>query len=76
MFAAGIPPKGIVEKLKLQAFPGAIVKYLFCSPNFDFNFRCLPSQGGVYGQRWRDFVEFSVIDGKLRNILARRGEGK
>lgn len=51
--------------------PDAIVKYLFCCPSMDFNLRCLPSAGGFYEQRHRDFIEFAIIESRLRNIKSR-----
>ena len=56
-----------------RRLPSAIAKYFFCSPNGDFSFRCLPSAGGFYDQRYRDFVDFSIIEGRLRSIRHRRG---
>jgi hypothetical protein len=55
--------------------PDAIIKYLFCCPGLDFKFRCLPSAGGFYDQRYRDFVEFTIIESRIRNIQARQARG-
>lgn len=69
---AGLPTRGVLEKLGEDNLPPAIVKYFFCSPASDFSFRCLPAAGGLYDQRFRDYVEFGIIENKLREIAARR----
>lgn len=77
MIAQGIPIPGVLQQLsetfgKIATLPRAIVKYLWCSPSFDLTLRCLPAAGGLYAQRYRDFVEFNIIENRLRNISGRR----
>ncbi len=62
---------GVLEKINLPFLPPAITKYLFCCPNLDFVFRCMPSKGGLYDQRYRDYIEFNIIEMRLREIRAR-----
>ena len=77
----GIPVKGVLEKLEEKGFirgrgerrlPQAILKYLFCSPKLDLSIRCLPSEGGFYDQRMRDYIDFLIIESKVTEILNRR----
>ena len=76
LLASGISSKGVSEilreKLGVSRISPAIIKYFFCSPNLDLQFRCMPSSGGLYSQRYRDFVEFSMIERKLKEIKSRR----
>lgn len=67
-----MPPVGICERLHLDRLPPAILRYCWCVPKLDFVFRCLPGPGGLYGQRYRDFLEFSIIEGRLRVIEHRK----
>lgn len=72
LLCAGVPHKGVLEKIGSPRLPKAVVKYLFCSPNLDFNYRCLPSKGGLYDQHYRDYLEFTIIEARLRDINSRR----
>ncbi len=71
MIYAGIPARGVLEKIGGERFPASLIRYLFCSPKLDFSFRCLPSAGGLYDQLFRDFAEFNIIESKLRFIHGR-----
>lgn len=66
LLLAGIPILGILEKTGFAKFPSCITKYLFCSPTLDYTFRCLPSDGGLYDQQYRDFLEFTIIENCLK----------
>lgn len=68
----GTPIKGILELIKSPKLPPSIIKYFFCSPNMDGQFRCMPSSGGLYAQRYRDFLEFNLIEQRLTNIKTRK----
>lgn len=72
LLAGGIPVSGVLERLGAKKLPPPISKYFFCSPNGDFKFRCLPSSGGLYSQRLRDFIEFNIIETRIRNIQERQ----
>ena len=75
LLAGGVPIAGVTETLKSKfgsdKIPAAITKYLFCSPNGDFKFRCLPSSGGLYSQRMRDVIEFNIIETRIRSVQER-----
>lgn len=75
LIAGGIPIQGVLERLKMPRLPDALVNYFFCSPNMDFTFRCLPSSGGLRNQRYRDFIEFNIIENRLRDIQSRKRRG-
>ena len=72
LLAQGSTIGSVLDRLGENRLPQAIIKYLFCCPNLDFNFRCLPSAGGFYDQRYRDFVEFAIIEARIRSIKSRR----
>ena len=61
----------VLEHTGYLELPHSLQMYLFCSPKLDFSFRMLPSAGGLRDQRYRDFLEFSIIEGRLMNIQNR-----
>lgn len=71
--AAGFPIEGVKEELKKKfgssRLPFSVVKYFFCVGGDSF--RCLPTAGGFYDQRYRDFVDFQIIENRLAEIRAR-----
>ena len=74
LILSGISLAGVAERLGGSQIPQAILKYFFCSPNVDFSFRCLPSSGGMYSQRYRDILEFNIIEHKIRERRRRSGQ--
>ena len=74
LLAQGATVTSVLEHLRTKRLPSAIARYFWCSPNLDFNFRTLPSAGGYYDQRYRDMVEFAIIENQLRDIMRRRGD--
>ena len=71
LLLAGISAQGVVEKIG-RRLPPSVVKYFFCSPDADLALRCLPSAGGMYQQRLRDIVEFTIIENRIRSVQKRR----
>ena len=63
----------MLERTGYPAIPRSIRLYLSCCPNLDFNLRMLPSNGGYYDQRYRDFLEFGIIEQRIRDIRRRHG---
>lgn len=61
----------LLKNFGSPVIPHSIVKYLWCSPSMDFKFRFLPTDGGYYDQRYRDLVEFSIIEKRLRDVVRR-----
>lgn len=61
----------ILRKNGFQSIPRSVFKYFFCSPNLDFIFRCMPSAGGLYSQRYRDYIEFNIIENRIRDVQSR-----
>mgnify|MGYP001587686724 CR=1 FL=1 len=68
---SGIPVPGVLEKIESFRLPPSLIKYLWCCPALDFKFRAMPSSGGLVNQRYRDFLEFNIIETRIRNIEAR-----
>lgn len=68
---SGIQVPGILEKIEEPRLPSSLIKYLWCSPSLDFNFRCMPTAGGLHDQYYRDFLGFNIIETRLRNIKNR-----
>lgn len=52
--------------------PRILETYLFCCPNLDFKFRCLPRAGGYYDQTHSDMLRFRIIEKRLREIYKRK----
>lgn len=73
LLAQGATVLSVLEHLKTKRIPSAISKYFWCSPDLDFKFRMMPSSGGYYDQRYRDMIEFTIIENQLRDILRRKG---
>lgn len=71
--ATGIPVAGILKQTGLTRLPTSLAKYFFCSPSFDQPYRCLPSGGGFYDMRYRDYLEFRIIEARLRDKQRRSG---
>lgn len=76
MISAGIPTEGIKIELKKKfgstRLPSSVVKYFFCMGGDQF--RCLPTAGGLYDQRYRDFMDFQIIENRLAEIKSRGGK--
>jgi hypothetical protein len=66
----------ICEKLKLKRLPASIVTYLFCSPSFDGELRCLPRDGGYLDQDFKDMIDFRIIEGRIHDWKKREYEKK
>lgn len=77
VLAAGSDMRSVTQHLSEKfgdpRVPSSVFKYLQCCPAMDFQFRILPSPGGLYDQRHRDMVEFSIIESKLREVVRRSG---
>ena len=75
LLSQGLPIAGVGEMLQKnfgdRTLPKAISRYLLCSPNMDFVFRCWPSDGGLYDQRLRDVIDFAIIETRLRHVQSR-----
>lgn len=73
MLSQGCAVESVLERTGFRSVPASIQKYLFCSPSMDFKFRCMPSAGGLYDQRYRDYIDFLIIEARLRLIKKRIG---
>lgn len=72
LLANGSTATSVCGHLGTRSLPNAILKYLLCSPNLDLSYRMLPTAGGLYNQRYRDMVEFSIIEARIRDVNRRR----
>ena len=48
--------------------------YLRCSPKLEFDFRCLPREGGLYNQDYVDILFFDIIEKRIVDFRSREEE--
>ena len=70
----GLSPTAICEKLKIKELPRALITYLFCSPTFNGELRCLPRSGGYLDQDQIEMLTFRIIENRIFTHMKREYE--
>ena len=58
--------------IAVENIPRALRTYLFCCPQLDGQFRCLPRAGGYYDQDYVDLLYINLIEQRVTEIRARK----